>query len=517
MQPAHTRRRLISTIVPLGILVLLVMVMLTAGAFTAQSAPITHSNTLNRPQDPVVINVSNLPPALLGLGDTSLRLYSYDAMTGIFYPVPYQVDSVDATGVYISPDGSINANDELVFMADDMLDQVTDPTLISCTTASIDNCLPIGSTIYELKVTDPIGGGDGYLYISTESSCPASSADYITWNAANQDVTADYTNIAGVPRGSFYSLFGGSGSIPPGDQYLGIDNLQVNGSGIDLLDRMKLRIKACFGLGNFCNIPLELDESGAAALIPPVFDVPIDGPVRVAVGGGAEPLTVFGYGSRLDLGVLFDPADLVPPGLTVKVNYLRASFDLNDPSAGSNVTHWSDSNGNQYTIDGIPDAAPALFDWFQVNDDGANGGFVMTLSDINPGAGTPGVYYWDNTTSPPPDNMADTGDNDSYSDTGIKVTNSLATSLSFALNAYILPSGINTPGGDDYFAWVTNPLGDNTVNTYTTRQCSTLDIRTANIGQTHSLVLPLTLLSAIGILVVGTLITARARRRQESL
>lgn len=514
MESARTRRRLISTIAPLGVLVLLAMVMLTAGAFTAQSAPITHSNTLNRPQDPVVIKASNLPAALNGLGDTSLRLYSYDAMSGIFYPVPYQVDSVDVDGIYVPPDGSIDPNDELVFMADDMLDQVTDPGLISCTIATVNNCLPIGSTIYELQVTDPIGGGDGYLYISTESSCPASSADYISWDPDGQDATGNYTNIGGVARGSFFSVFGGSDTIPAPDQYLGIDALEVNNSGIDILDRMKLRVAACFGLGSFCNIPLNLDEFSAAALIPPVFDVPIDGPVRLAVGGGNEPLTVAAYGSRLDIGLIFDPADLVPPGFNVKVSHLRASFDLNDPTSGSGMSNWYDSNGNSYTVDGAPDPDPALFDWYQVNDDGTYGGWTVAISELNAGTGTADAYYWDDTTNPPPDS-ADTGDGDSFSDTGIQINNSQASGLNFNLNAYILPVGTNTPVGADYYAWATNPLGDNVVNTYTTRECTTLDVRMANMGQTPSLTLPLTLAGSLTLLAVGTFIVTRARRRQE--
>lgn len=515
MESAHPRRRLISTIAPLGILVLLMMVMLTAGAFTAQSAPITHSNTLNRPQDPVVIKASNLPAALNGLGDDSLRLYSYDAMTGIFYPVPYQVDSLDADGIYIPPDGSIDPNDEFVFMADDMLDQVTDPSLIACTVAAVNNCLPIGSTIYELQVTDPIGGGDGYLYISTESSCPASPADYISWDPNGQDATGDYTNIGGVSRGSFYAVFGGSDTIPASDRYLGIDALEVNSSGIDILDRMKLRVQACFGIGAQCGLDLDLNEKSAAALIPPVFDVPIDGPVRIAVGGGTDPLTVAAYGSRLDIGILFNPADLVPPPFNAQVQYLRASFDLKNPGTGSNMSDWYDSNGNHYTVDGTPDATPASFDWYQVNDDGTNGGWIMTLTNIDPGIGTTAAYYWDDLVNPPPDGMADTGDLVSYSDTGLRVDNSLGSSLSIDLNAYILPIGTNTPVGDDYFAWATNPLGDSTVNTYTTRECTTLDIRMADMGQTTSLTLPLTLVGSLTLLAVGTFVVTRARRRQE--
>ncbi len=486
--------------------------------------------TLNRPQDAVVISAANLPANLVGLSDTGLRFFSYDADANTFYAVPYQVDNITSSGTYTTSlgddDGAsiIDATDQLVFMADDTLDQypgidfggelfyVYPNTIMACP-------LPVGSPVYEVEITDPLDGGVGYTYIITDTTCSASTADYILWDEDNQEATGDYTTIVGDDRGAFVAGFGGAPLIPPGEQYLGIDSLHLNGSPIDVLDRMKIRLDACSILPGPLGCPallrLELNEITAALLLGlTTIDVPIDGPVRLASGGVDSEFSVFAYGSRLDINVAVDPLTLVPP-LQPWVYLLRASFDLNDPAEGSGLTNWFDSNGNAYTVDGTPDATPASFNWYQVVDDGTIGGMVVTLPTLDPGDGTAAAYYWDDTANPPPDGFLETGDGVSYGDTGVQIIDSESSAIAFDLAAYILPAGTSSNVGDQYFNWVNNPLGDAvSVNAYTIREGSLTAVQVSQIKATAgspawgmALLAGLTLIS--GVMAVG-----RARRRR---
>lgn len=485
--------------------------------------------TLNRPQDAVVINAANLPASLIGLSDSGLRFFSYDADANTFYAVPHQVDNITSSGTYTTSlgddDGAsiIDTTDQLVFMADDTLDQYPGidfgSELFYLYPNMITACpLPVGSPVYEVEITDPLDGGVGYTYIITDTTCSASAADYILWDEDEQAATGDYTNILGEARGAFVAGFGGAPLIPPGEQYLGIDSLQLNGNPVDVLDRMKIRLDACsvqpgpLGCPNL--LRLQLNEITAALLLGlTTIDVPIDGPVRLASGGVDAEFSVFAYGSRLDINVAVDPLTLVPP-LQPWVYLLRASFDLSDEGVSSGLTNWFDSNGNAYTIDGSPDPDPALFNWYQVGDDGTLGGMVVTLPTLDPGVGTADSYFWDDTTNPPPDGLLDTGDGDSFGDTGVQIIDSESSAIAFDLAAYILPAGTSGNVGDQYFTWVNNPLGDAVaVNAYTIREGSLTAVNLSQMQTTTGSPVWAALVLAGLTLTGGVALLAHARRR----
>lgn len=445
---SRTRNRigLSTVIIAVGTLMML------TGLLMIQTSPATASsqtpNTLNRPQDPVIVSGASLPAALVGQNTTDLRFYTYDEVSMSWTAIPYQIDDITSGGVYTVTTGDddgagiVDITDELVFMADDTGDQLE--TASSCKALNLP-CYDENSpdfSLYEFEVTDPIDGTTGWVYAVPNTACPVSTDDYITWDATAQVANGMYN------AESFNSSFGGAEATP----FIGLSDLSPNG-GPDLLDRQKLRLQ-----GTVLIFALDEDEESAAALLNNgIIDVPIDGPVRLVSGGAGQALNVAVYGSRLDIGIELDPA-VLGGGFNVALDLTRASFDFNPPAV-TGVANWCDSSGNAYDIDGTADATPPLFDWFSVYG-GASGGLFVGAPVVNPGTGTAAAYYHDSAPSanPVPDGTPDTGDGDSYSDTGVQINSSGGSVIGFNLASYILPAGTSSCMGAQYDAWLSNDL-----------------------------------------------------------
>ena len=149
--------------------------------------------TLNRPKDPVVLNGSSLTP-LVGAEVGKIVGFRY---VGGWQQIPIQVDERDLvdlgkpynanpTGVavmqYCDPNTHtgadsnpmFDANDELVFMAFDSGDQASgaDPSGV------------VANSGLEIRVTVPIDGGVGYVYLfrTTGTLAPGAGQQYVTYN-----------------------------------------------------------------------------------------------------------------------------------------------------------------------------------------------------------------------------------------------------------------------------------------------------------------------------------------------
>jgi len=370
--------------------------------------------SISRPQDPVVVAGASFPAfanALTG----SLALYAY--RSGIWTPIPFQIDEVSITGTYVVSDGGLlDANDELVFMAGDAGDSATGSNWPADPQSRI-------YARYAITLTDPLSptsAGWAYLYRST--TLPRSSLRYITWTESAQTMVAvSYT-----------------ASFSP-TEFIGLSNLAINGTSVDILDRQKIRATALFGT-------IILDEENLPDLIPSLaasVTFPAIGPVRAVSNNGAF------YGAKLDINASLT-FDFLSP------DFIRTSFDWNDPAV-TGITRYRDSNTpGTVTIDGVTDtvASTPRITWAQVNGNAAGpGGIVVAIPSVNPGMGTTQNYYKDNGII----DANDKGDKMSFGDVGVLVNNP-GGAVGFTIAAYILPPGTTASVGATYFSRATNPL-----------------------------------------------------------
>ncbi|MFZ0544821.1 MAG: hypothetical protein WAM60_05260 [Candidatus Promineifilaceae bacterium] len=385
-------------------------------ALHSSSVTAASVNSLNRPEDPVVVAGADLAAFdgdLLG----ELKLYAFDGSN--WSPIPFQFDERlnDITGTYvISEDGLLDANDELVFMGKDVGQQAGVDDWPSDTQAQANPRVMV-------TVNDPLHPGDmGWAYLYRSTTLATDPTSYVDWDQTLQTVTAlSYT-------ASFTSDF------------IGISDLTVNGNGVDILDRQKTRVTAFI---------ITLDEEDLATLLTPTVTIPVVGPVRGVANGGDFNISI--YGARLDSEVTFDTSVL-----PIAVDDLRNSLDLNDPNV-TGITNYFNSNGAAVPIDGVNDtvnASPSI-DWFQAS--GASGGIVVAFPTVNVGGGTVTNYYKDDSAI----DSNDTGDQRSYGDSGLFITNPSAV-INFSLVTFILPPNTTTNVGADYFDRISSPLTSTT-------------------------------------------------------
>ncbi len=388
------------------------------GAAQAQGKiPLTPRSVaaFDRPEDPVVITGTRLP-AFSGVPLNELKLYASHG--GGWAAIPFQIDEVNISGTYvISDDGLLDGNDELVFMAGDAGDSISAADWPADTPARL-------NPRYVITVTDPLSAShQAWAYLYRSATLAESSVSYITWTYAAQTAAAMSYTAAFSPT-----------------KFVGLSDLFINGGNVDLLDRQKIRVATFIGTFN---------EEFLATLAPATITLPIAGPVRAATNNG--DLKAAFYGSRIDFDVTFN---LSP--LPFSPNFIRTSFDWNNPNA-TGITHYYDSNTvSGATIDGIPDVISTTprASWFQVNGGIAGpGGLVMAIPRIDPGGGTVTNYYKDDSTI----DSNDTGDKRSYGDDGLFI-NAPGSIISFTLMAYVLPPGASTNVGATYFARASNPL-----------------------------------------------------------
>jgi hypothetical protein len=378
------------------------------------------SSTLGRPEDPIIVPGAEMP-ALIGWPIDELVLYSFEADS--WSPIPFQIDerTNDITGTYvISEDGLLDANDELVFMGGDTGQLASDNWP--------DDAEARQNQRVRIAASDPLNPGDlGWAYLFRSTTLSTTATSYVDWDETLQTITAISYTAAFSPSA-----------------FVGLSDLTVNGNGVDILDRQKVRIRSSI---------ITLDEEDLKAFLTPTVSIPVVGPVRGVANGGAFNVSI--YGARLEALVTFDTS-LSP----LPIDEIRTSLDLNDPALTS-ITNFFDSNSTAATIDGTPDAVPAspVIDWYQAS--GTSGGLVVAFPAVNAGGGTVTNYYKDNGST----DTSDTGDLRSYGDTGLLVSDP-GSSVVLSLVIYVLPPGTLDNVGADYFQRISNPLSTTTATQF---------------------------------------------------
>jgi hypothetical protein len=213
--------------------------------------------TLKRTVDAIVF-AGNKIPALKGGALVSQTLYARS--DGSWKPIPFQVDEKTPDGKYafatwlngkpLKDDGLWDANDELVFMAADMGDRAGEVQWPDKATRG-----------FEITATDPDDGGKAYAYLFEFSgNAPVCPTDYIRYDVKGMAIDSVDYYVGDDPKAPI-SI--GKFQIKPA----------FGGSGVDVADRLKIRVKAKV-VGGF-----ELDRTEED------FNVRImgytDGPVRV--------------------------------------------------------------------------------------------------------------------------------------------------------------------------------------------------------------------------------------------
>jgi hypothetical protein len=215
----------------------------------------------------------------------------------------------------------------------------------------------------------------------------------------------------------------------------------ANGSGQDLLDRLKIRFKvfAILAEVTFTEAGLSLLEVRRK-----------DGRVRVvrelreritALTGNIDfPILIFYYGYSSVLGTSLNLSSLPS---TVRPLLLRQSFDFDPRISGA---QWHNQNlatpigvvgssGNLNAAQSAVVNAPDL-NWYMLSS--AHGSFINLFS-LPPNFGSAQRFYFHDAQSGTNDGTDDTGDNKSYGDGGLMITgNDIRGVFSLSLISYVL-------------------------------------------------------------------------------
>lgn len=344
-----------------------------------------------------------------GTALTQLFLYAY--RDDVWTQIPWQFDEVKSGLIVANEDGKLDADDQLVFMASDCGDQAPPG-------AWIDNANSRLYPRYEIAVSDPLDPGKqawAYLY-RAQGLASTVTQDYANYDAAQNLVMANQYLIKLLQA------------------KVGVNRLEMNGSGVNVLDRTKIR----------AYVP-SMHRWYTEEDVPyPSIVLVRDGRVRVVASaryGNTEQISIVGYRTRFDYDVLRLP---VP----AQASQARVSIDQNTEANGS--IYYDANTLGGVTVDGAPDALTITppTTWFQFSE---RTGTAVAMIDYQ-GAEVVATYYKDDQTVDP----ADTGDKMSWGDAGLSTVNPNATvRLTFVV--YILPP-LQPCIGATYRTYADHPL-----------------------------------------------------------
>ncbi len=186
----------------------------------------TVAKSLTRTLDPLIATGDQTD--LCGDPIAHYRLYAIQNKS--LTPIPFQIDERDEKGNFILTDGGnpcpdedngrFDENDELVFMAEDTGDKLTDTAMLpeSVTSAA------------ELEMTDPLTDETAWAYLVTVD-CPSDNreTEYVSYNPECQTISTPNYSVG------FHKNY----PAAPADYAF---QQGVGGNGEDFLDRAKVRV-----------------------------------------------------------------------------------------------------------------------------------------------------------------------------------------------------------------------------------------------------------------------------------
>lgn len=386
--------------------------------FIITQLPPVSAQSIDQREEPAVVMGGDIPD-FDGMPVGDIWVYAYIGSS--WEQIPFQVDEKNnATDSYFvdAIDGILDSNDEIVFMPFDAGE-------VAPTTEWVPDT---GLQRYEVTVTDPIDASMKYAYIYASSSLTQIfTKDYVAYNSTYHVITAiDYT-------------------IGFDDAKIGImDEIRINtsagGDNTDIFDRLKYR-------GQIFSIPFDEDD----------FNYNLggykDGPVRLIhqIDDGSDDFVNINYAYK---SYAIATQEIY---LGASPDWVRLSMDF--LSTSTPMTYY-DSNGNDLTINGIPDSptSTGVPTWAEVT--GSHGTIVMPR-DYSAVGGSSTLYYNDDLSS----NDAPESEIGEYGDSGIYITNPPIGNPTSFVTFYFLPANQGNVGST-YDAFTNNPLIINTMAQY---------------------------------------------------
>jgi len=168
-------------------------------AATTVAASDDATKTLTRTHDPISIRGTALAD-LHGHTIASLRLLAVE--DGKAVPIPFQIDERDEEDRIVltdpPPGRTLDADDELVFMAADSGDRLAEGKL------------PGGSgRALEIEITDPLSGERGWAYLAVfgETAPPLSEKSYVHFDRVANQGRSELYSVDYDVRGNFFTGF----------------------------------------------------------------------------------------------------------------------------------------------------------------------------------------------------------------------------------------------------------------------------------------------------------------------
>ncbi|NOZ60549.1 MAG: T9SS type A sorting domain-containing protein [Calditrichaeota bacterium] len=357
---------------------------------------------------------------------SELFVYSYDETQDQWRQITMQIDERDGSWDYfITPNSTLDGNDEIIFLARDAGDKARDFQWISDENSKLFQRV-------ELTISDPLQPNSQryvYVYRSQTLQHDPNLPLYLHFIRGN-DGYSDSLSASGYYIGhSKYGI---------------IDRWRISpengGQNIDILDRMKARVK-----GKVAGISLNKSEQ----------DLKVEtykkkvGPVRMI---REIKYKISTFGLKITVGTfrfMYYPFHIVGLGsnktLTSEYNIslIRQSFDLNLNAIGM---IFNNPNNIDVPVDGSPDAVDKTIypfpetNWYMCSGD--PGTFVLISEFTELANASYRLYYRDSSSGGTDDGTSDTGvDNKSYADTGILFTGSkIEGQFSLPFQTYFLPA-----------------------------------------------------------------------------
>lgn len=393
---------------------------------------------INRTVEPIVLSAKTLPDRddlLDGVALENIVLYSYNAAATTWTQIPVQIDEYNtAFGdnmQYFHPDAFFGEMDELVFMAAESGDKAPADALLDDVTTHI-------YPRYEFKIIDDISNDTGYVYLfrTDNPGAHTNNDNYVDWKddpTRGELIVSDNYELGFDVHGHMSNL-----NIP----------VSQGGQGVDFFDRMKIRIVGNAELlGASIDVSISEDRIEGGGYTPNI----IDGPLRVIrkwnfdvrvdeIGGykfGPYDFLIKYYPRSADFG---NSTFSLGGSIDVRIDYVRLSFDLNSNANGMRlfaplITDQGSNYPDGVPIDRVNDVGvtprtlniPGWNWWMQTGAPGT----MLTVSYLPKTGIYQYLYYKDDnggTNDPGSAPTTDTGDNQSWGDTGFKVTGPLQDS-----------------------------------------------------------------------------------------
>ncbi|MBN2413792.1 T9SS type A sorting domain-containing protein [candidate division KSB1 bacterium] len=395
--------------------------------------------------------------------------YAYNSPAGTWSMIPFQIDertfgtdplsgsgekkwyyfdevwaNIDSLK-HLKHNGIFDDHDELVFMIKDMGDKAPDNCWIDDEAAKKNDRL-------EIILSDPNDSDKkAYIYLYRSSTLKKEDVPKpynMSYNAGTSTVSSAYYNFT----------FSSPGLVE------GITIKTPGGSGEDILDRLKARIKGV--INTFLVLPITLNEevlvsAGLYYTQEPVVRIIRSTSFNFEIAGIVEVANFFKVDTKFYpfSGTIAGGDTLTPDalekhmgeGVELKLTDLRFSWDLNQKSSGMKMfTKHNDNipvDGNQDQIDkkvDIPaDPSQKINVWSMAT---GNQGTLFTYGEFaNTKWDSIFLYYFDNKNGGTADkhifDINDTGDKVSYSDNGVLFKASVSDTIVFELdyNIYMMP------------------------------------------------------------------------------